>query len=136
MAVRHANRLRSATATKTAPHVPLDTYFALVKRFPLIHIRDDAHLDKAQEMLDGLLRQVRDEGAQDYLDVLTDLVEAYEDVHVPIPDAPEADVLRQLMQSHGLSQLRLAQTTEISQSTISAVLNGARSLTKEQVVKL
>jgi HTH-type transcriptional regulator/antitoxin HigA len=113
-----------------------DAYFKLVKTFPLTHIRDDDHLEAAQEMLDRLLQEDLDEGAQAYLDVLTDLVEAYEEEHVPIPDASEAGVLRELMRANGLSQPKLAKATGIAQSTISAVLNGARSLTKEQVVKL
>ena len=107
-----------------------------MKRFPLIHIRDERHLDEALELLNELLRQERDEGAQEYLDVLTDLVAAYEDKHVPMPDVSEADVLRELMRSNRLSQMELAKAVGIAQSSISAVLTGARSLTKGQVLKL
>lgn len=67
---------------------------------------------------------------------MTDLIETYEDQHYPIPDASEADVLRELIRSNKLSQPLLAKRTGISQSTISAVLNGKRSLTKAQVVSL
>jgi HTH-type transcriptional regulator / antitoxin HigA len=67
---------------------------------------------------------------------LTDLIGVYEDEHVPILDVSEADVLRESMQPHGFGQTELAKKTRISQSTISAVLTGARSLTKEQVIKL
>ena len=123
-------------AGKIAARMLPDTYFALVKRFPLTHIRDDDHLEAAQEVIDRLLEEDLDEGAREYLDALTDLVETYEDEHVPIPDASEADVLRELMRSNGLSQAKLAKAVGISQSTISAVLNGTRSLTKEQVVTL
>jgi len=119
---------------KAAPRTLPDTYFALVKQFPLTHIRDDDQLEAAQGVIDRLLQEDRDEGAQEYLDALTDLVEIYEDEHHPIPDASEADVLRELMRSNGLSQTRLAKEIGISQSTLSAVLNGTRSLTKEQVV--
>jgi HTH-type transcriptional regulator/antitoxin HigA len=123
-------------ASKTARRRLPDTYFALVEQFPLTHIRDDAHLEMAQEMIDRLLTDDADEGAREYLAVLTDLVESYEDDHEPIPDATEADVLRELMRSNGLSQARLAKSAGMAQSTISAVLNGTRSLTKEQVVAL
>ena len=119
---------------RTAPRKLPDTYFALVKQFPLTHIRDDDQLEAAQGVIDRLLQEDRDEGAQEYLDALTDLVEIYEDENHPIPDASEADVLRELMRSNGLSQTRLAKEIGISQSTLSAVLNGTRSLTKEQVV--
>ncbi len=120
------------TGTKTLP----ETYFALVRQFPLTHVRDDDHLDAAQTMIDRLLKEDREEGAEAYLDALTDLVEIYEDKHVLIPDASEADVLRELMASNRLSQTQLAKAVGITQSTISAVWNGSRSLTKEQVVKL
>jgi HTH-type transcriptional regulator / antitoxin HigA len=117
------------------PKVPA-SYLKLVKRFPLIHIRDEAHLDQALELLSELLRRERDEGVQAYVDVLTDLVAAYEDTHVPMADVSEADVLRELMRSNALNQVALAKAVGIAQSTISAVMTGDRSLTKGQVLKL
>ena len=136
MAGQTSPRMRpAANRQRTACRVP-DTYFDLVKRFALIHIRDDAHLAEALEVLDGLLAQDLDAGAREYVDVLTDLVEAYEEAHVTIPDATEADVLRKLMRSHGLTQSELRRRTGIAQSTISAVLNCDRSLTRDQVVAL
>ena len=36
------------TKPKTQP-MP-DSYFKLVRRFPLVHIRDDAHLDAAHQL--------------------------------------------------------------------------------------
>src|SRR5690349_20432101 len=113
-----------------------DTYDRLVKKFRLTRIRDEEHLEEAQEVIDRLLGQELDRGAREYLDALTALVEGYEGEHHPIPDASEADVLRLLMPSGGLSQARLAGKGGIAQSTLSAVLNGVRSLTKEQVVAL
>jgi antitoxin component HigA of HigAB toxin-antitoxin module len=74
--------------------------------------------------------------SSEYLDVLTDLIEQYEADHEPIPDASEADVLRLLMESNGLSQMALARKVGISQSTVSAVLHGTRSLTRDQVITL
>ncbi|HVS39498.1 MAG TPA: helix-turn-helix domain-containing protein [Gemmataceae bacterium] len=123
-------------AVKTSARTLPDSYFKLVRRFPLAHIRDDGHLAEAQKMIDRLQEQDLDEGGEAYLDVLTDLVEAYEEEHVPIPDASEADVLRELMRANALSQPKLAKAVGMAQSTISAVLGGTRSLTKGQVVKL
>ncbi len=123
-------------AVKTARRSLPDAYFELVRQFPLIHIRDSAHLASAETMLRRLLERELDQGEQEYLDVLTDLIEKYEADHEPIPDASEADVLRLLMESNGLSQMALARKVGISQSTISAVLHGTRSLTKDQVITL
>ena len=119
-------------AVKTAPA----SYFRLVERFPLVSIRDGAHLVRAQALLDELLRARADKGTELYLDVLTDLVELYEREHEPALAVSEADVLRELMRSHGLSQQALEAKVGIAQSTISSVLNVTRSLTKGQVISL
>ncbi len=116
----------------TARKLP-KSYFERVNQFPLTHIPDEEHLLAAQAVIDRLLKAKLDRGEQAYLDVLTDLVEGYEDEHEPIPDATEADVLRELMRANGLTQLRLSSRVGISQSTISSVLSGSRSLTKEHV---
>jgi antitoxin component HigA of HigAB toxin-antitoxin module len=119
-------------AVKTAPA----TYFKLVECFPLASIRDDAHLKQAQAILDELLRVRPDKGTELYLDALTDLVERYEMVHEPTGPVSEGDVLRELMRANGLTQKGLEVKVGIAQSTISAVLNGTRSLTKDQVLRL
>jgi HTH-type transcriptional regulator/antitoxin HigA len=119
-------------AVKTAPA----SYFKLVERFPLASIRDDAHLLRAQALLDELLRARADKGTELYLDALTDLVELYEREHEPARAVSEADVLGELMRSHGLSQQALEAKVGIAQSTISSVLNGTRLLTRDQVITL
>ena len=119
-------------AVKLAPA----SYFTLVERFPLASIRDDAHLKQAQAMLDALLRVRRDKGTELYLDALTDLVERYEAVYEPARAVSEGEVLRELMRANVLTQKALEAKVGIKQSTISAILNGTRSLTKDQVITL
>ena len=53
-----------------------------------------------------------------------------------MPAASEADILRELMRANGLTQQALGKQVGITQSTISAVLNGERRLTREQVGKV
>jgi HTH-type transcriptional regulator/antitoxin HigA len=121
---------------KIASGTATDSYFQLIRQFPLARIKDSKHLKAAVKVIDRLLQEDLDTGGQEYLDVLTEMVEIYEDEHVLIPDASEADVLQELMRSHSLKQLQLSKRVGIAQSTISAVLNGGRSLTKGQVLKL
>ena len=87
-------------------------------------------------MVEELLKHHLDEGAESDLSVLTSLIEAYESKAFPIPDASEADVLRELMRLNGLSQPALEEKVGIAQPTISAVLRGRRGLTKDQIVSL
>ena len=123
-------------AVKTVKRRLPDTYFELVRRFPLIHVHDEKHLKEAQTVIDGLLQENLDEGGEAYLDALTDLVEVYEDEHEKFADASEADVFRVMMAANRLNQTELSKATKIAQSTISAVLNGSRSLTRGQVERL
>lgn len=113
-----------------------DSYFDLARRFPLVRIRDDDHLDQAEEVIHELLRRDRDSGADAYLEALSILVESYEKDRDAIPDASPAEVLRELMRSNGISQTRLAKDVHIAQSTISAILSGERSMTTGQVAAL
>ena len=115
---------------------PGSRYFALIRAFPLTHIENKAHLTEAQAVLDRLLAKKLDDGEELYLNALTDLVERYEDEHEPISEASEADVLRLLMQSNRLSQSALARNVGMPQSTISAILAGDRSMTKEHMIRL
>ncbi len=124
--------VKTATPARTLPA----TYFELVNQFPLTHVCDDAHLEAASAVIGRLLRKNLEEGGREYLDALTDLVETYEAENVTIPDAPESDVLRELIRASGLTRPNLAKKVGIAQSTISAVLNGTRSLTKDQVITL
>ena len=113
-----------------------DSYFELVKRFPLTHVRSRKHLGQAIALVDELLRKRLDRGAQEYLNALSDLIATYEDEHTPIPDASESDVLRELMRSSGQKQMALSKAVGISQSTLSAILTGEREMTKSHMIAL
>ena len=65
------------------------------------------------------------------LDVLGDLVTAYEAREVPLPGAEPRDVLRLLMETNGLTQTELG--IELGgQSVVSAILNGRRVINARQ----
>jgi HTH-type transcriptional regulator/antitoxin HigA len=121
---------------KNQPLAMPESYFELVKRFPLTHIRSLRHLGQAIALVDELLQKRLDRGAQEYLDALSDLIATYEDEHAPIPDASESDVLRELMRSSGHKQMALSKEVGISQSTLSAILTGEREMTKSHMVAL
>src|SRR5690348_12880178 len=86
----------------------IDEYLNLVRAFPLVHIRDDAHLDAAVSTIDRLLDKGGLSTAEEiYLDTMTDLVETYEDTHVEIPARTGVDALRFLMDANDLKQVDL-----------------------------
>ena len=116
----------------------IDRYLELIREFPLRPLRSEADLDRAQTVLDELT----DRGSKltaaekDYLHVLSLLVEAYEDVHHPIPDVSGVEMIRYFMEDRGLTQAATAAGTGISAPTLSALLAGKRRLNTKHVEAL
>jgi HTH-type transcriptional regulator/antitoxin HigA len=82
------------------PHADRRSYLALVRKFPLRPIRSEKQLDHAIAVMDSLLDMPRrGRAAEDYLDVLGDLVKRYEDQAHPIEDVCEADTLEHLLEA-------------------------------------
>ena len=111
-----------------------DSYLELVLAFPLATIKSDEHLEEAQRVMDRLLAKGDpDEGEELYLDALSDLVAAYEDEHYAIEPAPDADMLRHLMQAKGVTQAQLHRDTAIAKSTISEILAGKKPFSRQLI---
>lgn len=114
-----------------------DRYLELMEKFPLRPIRSEADLDAATEVIHELIDQEsRSKAEEDYLDVLTDLVHAYEEVHYPMGDTPAHEMLAYLMELRELTQAQVAKGAGIAVSTVSELLSGKRKLTRGQIEKL
>ena len=101
---------------------------------PLLSIRNEHDYDYAVERLNHLLDEIKtDEQHPLYtlLDTLGTLLHAYEEQHHPMPECSGADVLRFLMDEHGLSQSDLPEVG--SQGVVSDILRGKRELNMRQI---
>ena len=87
-------------------------------------------------MLYELERRARLSAAEEkYAELLTLLVEAFEEEQYPIRAASPVEVLSELMIANNLKQKDLA--TELgSESVVSEVLNGKRELNKQNIARL
>ncbi|MEI8241394.1 MAG: helix-turn-helix domain-containing protein [Actinomycetota bacterium] len=113
-----------------------DTYLELVQVFPLASIKSDEHLEAAQEIMDQLLAKGKLDGGEEmYLDALSDLVAAYEDEHHAIASASDADMLRHLMEAKDVTQAQLSRETGMAKSTISEVLSGKKTFSRQMIRK-
>src|SRR5260370_31837488 len=82
-----------------------DRYQDLVRQFPLRPLRTDADLDAAVAVIDVLIdRHSLKAPEQDYLDVLSDLVEAYEADALSMLPVDHADLLRFMIEQKGITQ--------------------------------
>jgi HTH-type transcriptional regulator / antitoxin HigA len=87
-------------------------------------------------MLEELTGLERVSPAQEKLiELLTVLIEEYESKYYPVPDAGPLDIIRHLMEQHGLRQKNLVDVFG-TESIVSDVLNGKRELSKEHINRL
>ena len=115
---------------------------ALAKPAAMIHqgapriIRNDRELEEYTQTLFHLTakkRPTRDEG--EAIELLTLLIEKYEAEQYQIPASDPVEVLKFLMESHGLNQKDL--TPEFgAESTVSLVLSGKRQMNRDHIAAL
>ena len=111
-----------------------DSYLELVLAFPLASIKSKTHRDEAQRVMDRLLAEAKlDDGQEMYLDALSDLVGAHQDVHDPIEPAADADMLRHLMEAKGVTQARLSRETGLPKSSLCEVLAGKKPFSRQMI---
>ncbi len=95
-------------------------------------VRTKADYERASAIIETLLDEIGDDEDHplaDVLDYLADQVKVYEDEHYPIPESKPHEILRFLMDQHGLKQEDLADCA--SQGRISEILSGKRAISKE-----
>jgi HTH-type transcriptional regulator / antitoxin HigA len=112
-------------------------YLALIRRWPLRPIRTEDELDAAFAIIDELTDRDELSAAEaDYLDVLGNEVERYEDQHVAMPGVSDAEMLRTLMEEKGVTQADVVRGAGISKTVLSLVLNDKRDLTRKHIETL
>ena len=109
------------------------SYLALVKRHPLMSIKNENELDAAQAVVDALLREDLDEGGLAYLDALSDLVIVYEQEHHAVAPLPPHELLAHMLAERDLSQADLARTTGLAKATVSELVTDKRAFTVQQM---
>jgi HTH-type transcriptional regulator/antitoxin HigA len=124
----------NAQAIDTASILP--AWRALQGALPvkLAPIHNDEQYQEVVSLMNGLLNVVGDnEGHElaDFLDLVGQLVGDYENAQVTIPDAAPDEVLRFLMDQHGLKQTDLSEELG-GQPVVSAILSGKREINVRQ----
>ncbi len=107
------------------------TYNKLLALHPLRPMHNDVELDHATEIIDLLAGHELNRDQEDYLDVLSTLVEAYENTHYSLDDPVICglDALRALLDDHGMGATDLARLLGVHRSMGSKLLKGERALT-------
>ena len=119
------------------PEAILRAWMPFKKLVGVTSVRTEDDYAQARATIDALLDEVGDNESHplaDVLDYLGDQVKAYEDENFQIPEAEPREVLRFLMEQHGLKQEDLGDCAP--QSRISDILSGKRSISKEIAKRL
>ena len=96
--------------------------------------KNEADYDELVAALDELTDLIGDDESNPLMslvDILGDWVEAYDLEHRPMPKVSGVDVLRSVMQEHGLNQSDLPGVG--TQSVVSEILSGKRQLNVRQI---
>ena len=115
-----------------------ETYEALCNVYLPRKIHDKTECRRATAVIDVLsIREDLNEDQLDYLELIGDLVNDYEETSVPQPEnAPPTDILRYLLEANKLSTRELRRVLGKDESIVSKILNGERSITIEHAKKL
>ena len=119
------------------PQAILQAWIPFKEVIGVTSVRTEADYERASAIIETLLDATRgqeDHPLADVLDYLANQVEAYEDEHYPMPETKPHEMLRCLMDEHGLKQEDLADC--VPQSCISDILNGNHAISKEIAEKL
>ena len=112
-------------------------YRRIRQRIPLGPLRTEAEYSRAVAVLDNVVDEIGQHETHPLADLAETLalsIEAYENAHVPFPNSPEPEILRSLMEEHGLTQSDLPEIG--SQGVVSEILSGKRDLNVRQIAQL
>jgi len=126
-----------ALKTVPEPQAILRAWIPFKQLVGVTSVRTEEDYAQACATIDALLDEVGDNESHPLADVLgylADQVKAYEDENFQIPEAEPSEVLRFLMEQHGLKQENLGDCAP--QSRIADILNGKRSISKEIAKRL
>ena len=112
-------------------------YRRLCRLVPLGVLRSEKDYREAMAMLDEMIDEIgQDEGhpLADLAEALAMFIHSYEETHAKIREATGPEVLRSLMEEHGLTQSELPEIG--SQGVVSEILSGERDLNIRQIRRL
>lgn len=86
-----------------------ERYLELIEQFPLKPIAFDKEHEEALEIIYELISKSKlTQAESDYLNVLSGLVEEYEEKTVPLGETTDAQMLKSLMEYRELTQIQFA----------------------------
>lgn len=99
-------------------------------------IKDKSQYDQYCRQLEELLEGEQNEAVQDEIDLLTLLIEKYDEEHNTFTESDPIALLRSFMADRGLKSQHLVEILGVSKGYVSDILNYKKGLSKEVIRKL
>src|SRR5687768_17038854 len=97
-------------------------------------IKTDGQYNKYCNILEGLVDGGRKSKAvQDEIELLTLLIEKYDEEHNTFDDADPVELLKGLMKDHKMKAVDLARLLNVSEGLVSDMLNYKKGLSKDTI---
>jgi HTH-type transcriptional regulator/antitoxin HigA len=121
----------------TFAEVP-ETYEALCRVHLPRPIHDKIDLENTTELVDFLAGHDLNKDQADYLDLLSELVEEYEDKHTPYKGRKSSplSIVKYLLEENGLNASDLSRLLGTDRTMGAKILRGERALTVDHMKKL
>ena len=108
------------------------TYVELVGILPPRPIHTDGDYEEVADMIDVMAGHKLNKAQEDYLEILSQMVEAYDRDHVELPDVSPLDMLKHLMESNDMNADQLGKLLGDA-SLGSKILSGKREWSKAHI---
>ena len=125
--------MKTASRSMDFRQLPKD-YAGLVRAFPLRPLHDRVDLKNATEIVDAMAGHDLTPDQEDYLDVLSDLVQKYEEAHWPVRrrSSTPLERLQYLVEQAGMTASDLGRLLG-NRGLGSLILRGHRQLSKTHI---
>ena len=112
-------------------------YHRIRNRVPLGVLHNEEEYDTAVAVLDEILDEIgqnENHPLADLAETLALSIESYEEAHAAFPESCGPEILKSLMEEHGLKQSNVPEIG--SQGVVSEILSGKRELNVHQIAQL
>jgi HTH-type transcriptional regulator / antitoxin HigA len=113
-----------------------ETYEELVRLYPPRPIHDQIELENATEAADWIALRAKNKDQLDYLDMLGDVLDKYENAGKPDKTSSPLEVLNYLVEENDISTRELGKILGIDHSVAARILKGGRAITVEHAKSL
>lgn len=127
----------TTTHLKSLPAEAPETYEELVRLYPPRKIHDQIDLENATEVADWIALRAQNDAQLDYLELLGDLMEDYENRAMkPQKPASPLELLNYLVRENEISTRELGRILGVDHSVAARMLRGERTITLDHARSL